>query len=280
MISSELGVDLDARHPLGHRRRLVVRQAERGDADQDQLALEQVRGRPCRRARRPPRRSATDRVARSGATRCRRARWERRGRRRPRPRRPRRRPARRAAAPRWRRGASRPRTTGARRRRRRPRAACGAPRRARARRSGGRGPPRPDRSPRRCAGSPRSAARSGLGSPPMVRRGAWRTGWAGRPGSRSRPATPSTTGRPPSAWARTASLLGRLRELADQVRAHARDELRRGGPARAGRLRASRVDPDRRRARLGRAGPRAGRARSAATATVRADAGSPRRSRR
>src|SRR6266498_3511830 len=40
-------MDLDARHPLGHGSRLIVRQADRGDADQDQLALEQVEfGRP------------------------------------------------------------------------------------------------------------------------------------------------------------------------------------------------------------------------------------------
>ena len=36
-------MDLDAGHPLGHGSRLIVGQAERGDTDQDQLALEQMR---------------------------------------------------------------------------------------------------------------------------------------------------------------------------------------------------------------------------------------------
>jgi len=42
-VLEQLGVDLDPGHPIGDRRGLIVRQTERRDADQHQLAFEQMR---------------------------------------------------------------------------------------------------------------------------------------------------------------------------------------------------------------------------------------------
>ena len=71
-------------HPLGHRRRLVVRQSPSAVTPiSTSLRCEAGRHRPCPRARRRPTRSARDRAGRSGPARCRPARWERRNRRPP-----------------------------------------------------------------------------------------------------------------------------------------------------------------------------------------------------